>query len=74
MPTPLASSRRLRSGSLKKDQPIQTAQKLFNLILHTISTAHEYQEPIYNDVDPSIGFEVAFSLANDADVERLRPR
>jgi hypothetical protein len=73
MSTPSASPRQLRSNSLLQVPP-PTAQQLFNEIRHAILTATDYQEPIYKDVNPSVGSEVAYSLDRDPEVERVRPR
>lgn len=72
MSTPAASPRQLRSNSTEAPPP--SAQQLFNGIRHTILTATGYQEPIYENVDPSVGSEVAYSLDRDPEVERVRPR
>ncbi|KAL1982947.1 hypothetical protein VTN96DRAFT_634 [Rasamsonia emersonii] len=71
MSTPAASPRQLRSNSTEAPPP--SAQQLFNGIRHTILTATGYQEPIYENVDPSVGSEVAYSLDRDPEVERVRP-
>jgi hypothetical protein len=65
--------RRLRSNSLLKKPP-PSAQQLFIEIRHTVLAATEYQEPIYENVNPSVGSEVAYSLDRDPEVERARPQ
>lgn len=64
----LQPPQQLRSNS--PEVPPPPAQRLFNEIRQIILTATGYQEPIYENVDPDVGSEVAYLLDRDPEVEQ----